>query len=322
MGMKNLLENFRGFAELEESANTIAADVNEILLAYMLADESGTFVNEDEAAVTLKDRASQLTPEQYEDQKGRAQAMVEPILQWAADNAFGGTVAKVWWTARPGVLQAAVGSREASAGNPTDVLVQFGDESFLGISAKSTKGPGDIGFKNPGIGSIGKALNVDLGGVLTQRTADALASLKLSHLTAKARKPVIRANAETKAKAEALGYEFLTILRDFLANHLSIMSQEDLRNHLLGYWLDAGENYPYYIKVTGRGSQSKGFGAALSDPIKNEKYKALMADELEVVTVEDHSVGILAGGKRILKMRFKYESQKLASSIKMSGDPW
>lgn len=322
MGMKNLLENFRGFAGLEESANTIAADVNEILLAYMLADESGTFVNEEEAAVTLKDRASQLTPEQYEDQNGRAQAMVEPILQWAADNAFGGIADKVWWTARPGVLQTAVGSREVSAGNPTDVLIQFTDGSFLGISAKSTKGTGDIGFKNPGIGSIGKALGIDLRGVLTKRTADALASLKVSHLTAKERKGAIRANAETRAKADALGYEFLTILRDFLANHLDTMSQEELRNHLLGYWLDAGENYPYYIKVTGRGSQPKGFGASLSDPIKNEKYKALMADDLGVITVGDHAVGILAGGKRILKMRFKYESQKLASSIKMSGDPW
>ena len=38
--------------------------------------------------------------------------------------------------------------------------------------------------------------------------------------------------------------------------------------------------------------------------------------------VGNESIGVKAGNKKILKMRFKYESEKLASSMKMSGDPW
>ena len=37
--------------------------------------------------------------------------------------------------------------------NPTDVLVEFTKGGFLGLSAKSTSGKGDIGFKNPGVGN-------------------------------------------------------------------------------------------------------------------------------------------------------------------------
>ena len=47
-----------------------------------------------------------------------------------------------------------------------------------------------------------------------------------------------------------------------------------------------------------------------------------MSEEISVSKVGSDSIGITAGGKRIMKMRFKYESQKLASSLKMSGDPW
>lgn len=46
-----------------------------------------------------------------------------------------------------------------------------------------------------------------------------------------------------------------------------------------------------------------------------------MAHPIEVEPSGDHSVGVSAGDKRLFKMRFKYESQKLASGVKLSGDP-
>lgn len=322
MHMKELLENFRGFTELEESANTVAADVNEILLAYMLVGDIGIFVNEGEARATLETRAAHLSSDQYEDQKGRAESMTDSILAWANENSFDGAVEKIWWTARPGVLQQAVGEQKVSKGNPTDVLIQFVDESFLGISAKSTKGKADIGFKNPGVGSIGKALGIDLGSIVKAVAQKELEALGVDHLPAKARKPFIRANAAIRAQADETGRVILNLLREFLLEHLRTLSDEELREHIVQNWMDADGIYPYYIKVTGHGSVSRGFGARIQDPIKNDAYKALMAEEITLVSVGSDSIGVLAGGMRIMKMRFKYESQKLASSLKMSGDPW
>jgi len=47
-----------------------------------------------------------------------------------------------------------------------------------------------------------------------------------------------------------------------------------------------------------------------------------MLGNIKLVKVGNDSVGIMADGNRIMKMRAKYESQKLASTIKFSGDPW
>ena len=44
--------------------------------------------------------------------------------------------------------------------------------------------------------------------------------------------------------------------------------------------------------------------------------------DIKFSAVGNDSVGVTASGKKIMKMRFKYESQALASSMKMSGDPW
>ena len=38
--------------------------------------------------------------------------------------------------------------------------------------------------------------------------------------------------------------------------------------------------------------------------------------------IGNDSVGVTANSTKILKMRFKFESTQLASSAKMSGDPW
>ena len=322
MQMKKLLENFKGFVELEESANTIAADVNEILLGYLLAGEGGTFVNGNEAEETLAARAANLSAQQYEDQKGRAEAMRDSITAWADANGFDGSVQKVWWTARPGVLQQAVGEPRVSKGNPTDILIQFGDESFLGVSAKSTKGKADIGFKNPGVGSIGKSLGIDLNGVVKAAAQKEMEALGVDHLAAKERKVFIRANPVLRSRADEMGRIILNMLRDFLLSHLLTLDDEEVREHLVQNWLDADGIYPYYIKTTGHGSVNKGFGARVEDPIKSDKYKALMSEDITLTRVGNDSIGVLAGGKRIMKMRFKYESQKLASSLKMSGDPW
>ena len=64
-------------------------------------------------------------------------------------------VKNVYWTARPGFsFRNVVGVDVDQRKNPTDVLVEFNLGGFLGLSAKSTSGKGDIGFKNPGVGTV------------------------------------------------------------------------------------------------------------------------------------------------------------------------
>lgn len=321
MNMKKLIESFK--QNINEVSNTLAADVNEIVFAYLMADEDlNKFKNGKEAMESLEVRRSQLSPAEFENQTKRAEAMREEVLRWASENGWDGSVTAVWWTARPGVLDAAIGD-SASAGNPTDVLIEFNNEDFLGISAKSTKGKGDIGFKNPGARPIGAALGLDLHSYSTDVTQKWIKSLNLPK-SQKERKRFLRAigNEAEKQKIDEVGRNLLKALRDKLYDHLAILDEENIRQHILKYWLDAGDNYPYYIKVTGRGNEKKGYSASVSDPNKNEKYKALMSEDIKVVPVGETSVGIMAGGKRIMKMRFKFESQKLASGLKMSGDPW
>jgi len=43
---------------------------------------------------------------------------------------------------------------------------------------------------------------------------------------------------------------------------------------------------------------------------------------IKLEKVGNESIGVSAGGKKIMKMRFKFESEKMASSVKLSGDPW
>ena len=107
-------------------------------------------------------------------------------------------------------------------------------------------------------------------------------------------------------------------MREVFIKRLNKMSDKEARDYLLSDWMDASSAiYPHYIKVTGKKS-----GVSIEDPLKNDKLAALNKGKIKFEPVGNDSVGVTASDKRILKMRFKYESQALASGMKMSGDPW
>jgi hypothetical protein len=58
------------------------------------------------------------------------------------------------------------------------------------------------------------------------------------------------------------------------------------------------------------------------DPTENEKLSALQKYKITLEKVGNESIGVKAGAKKIMKIRFKFESEKMASSMKLSGDPW
>lgn len=297
-------------------ANTHAADVNEIQLGFFLSDNWSNFVDSCEAKEKLKGKRKLVGEIGFDDQTKKAKAMAIEVLKWAKNEGYNEHITKVWWTARPNSLAKAFGQPVDSRKNPTDVLIQFSNNDYLGLSAKSTKTQGDISFKNPGVGTIEKSLGIDLK-TLADNAVDKL-SRKYIDLpsAAKARKAAIRSNDRIKAEADAMGREVLTSIRDKMYTRLTAMSQEELFKFIINDWMDAASEGPRYVKVTGMKR-----GAKVEDPTKNEKLDALLAGNITLEKVGNDSIGIRSDCKRIMKMRAKYESQKLASAIKFSGDP-
>lgn len=306
---------------ISEAALTHGADINEILYGFYMAGENWSKYHDSSATKKqLELKKAKVSPEEYIDQDGRAKSMAQETLKWMNQNGYRGTITDVWWTARPGILGKAVGQQVDSRKNPTDVLVKTSEGKFLGLSAKSTKKKGDIGFKNPGIGTIDKTLGTKLKDI-EQVELDKLLMVYPEIPKSKAvRKKFIRENPDIKEKTIEAGKVVMELIRDGLLSELSKMSQDELRTHVLENWMDAEELYPPYIKVTGHGKNGK-YTSSIMNPLENSKIEHLnMLITLE--KVGSTAIGVIGGGKRIMKMRVKYESERLASSIKLSGDPW
>jgi hypothetical protein len=305
---------------MSRTPNTILADINEIYVAYVL---NGNKWFSQEAKTQFDQRVKQAETNEVADAIGKAEVMASVFLTWAENNNYQSPVKDVWWTARPGSIARAVGVPVNQTKNPTDVLVKFSsgpNNGFLGLSAKATRGKSDIGFKNPGVGTVDKALGLKLSQELKDFTEDLVKMLKLPAAT-DARKRYIRANSGIKKHTEEAGKAFMSDARDTLLQRLKELSQNDLKNYLLTDWMDADLLYPPYIKVTGMGSKPP-YTASVTDPLNNEKLKALRTKNIVLSSIGGESIGVKAGDKQIMKMRFKFESEKMASSLKMTGDPW
>lgn len=303
-------------------ANTDLADVNEIYVGYILAGKKWFDI---EAKNQFEKKSKVIGIENTNIQIQRAEQMVKEFLLWAKKNKYSGKVKKVWWTARPGILSRAVGREVDSRKNPTDILVQFTSgpaQGFLGVSAKSTSGAGDIGFKNPGIGTVETTLKINLSDILTKKTNEAIRKFKLPE-NSKQRKEFIRSKPAIQKQTQIIGSELLSKIRDVMFLKLKSMNNNQLRDYILKNWLDASNDlYPPYVKVTGMGKKIGSITAKVDDPLNNEKLTAILKGQLKVEKVGNESIGLYASNKKILKMRAKFESEKLASTIKFSGDPW
>ena len=157
-------------------------------------------------------------------------------------------------------LAQAVETEVDSRKNPTDTLYKFSSDAFLGVSAKSTKGAGDIGFKNPGIGRLGKDLGVDLAGTAMPMYEKAISELDWGGATGtKGRKQYLKqlAAGEKMVKVPEIrpyyeaGTGVLRTLRDTLMGFYLEMDIDDLKEHFLEEWIDAKDRFPYYIKSNG-----------------------------------------------------------------------
>ena len=298
--------------------NTDLADVNEIYVAFVL---NGNSFPDSASEAQYNKKLELLNETQQKQQIGRALVMAEDFLSWAKSIGYSG-VKKVYWTARPGFsFKAVVGKDVNQRKNPTDVLVEFNTGGFLGLSAKSTSGKGDIGFKNPGVGTVDNDLGIKINDINKKAQDEIVKQFKLPK-SASSRKTEIRKNKAIQKVTDSIGSKVLNTCRDTLIERLNKQSQTQRRNYIVESWIDASQElFPPYVKVTGRGTKAP-FTSSVEDPLNNPKLKSILSDRIMYEKVGNDSVGVKAGSKKILKMRFKFESEKLASSLKMSGDPW
>ena len=256
---------------------------------HILGSTWNGFQKESEVKNQLSIRRSEIGDTDYNIQEERAKVMATKSLDWARANNYGNRVVKAWWTARPGELSEAVGYQVDSSKNPTDTLVQFETDNFLGLSAKSTAGKGDIGFKNPGIGTIDKALNLKLAEIVKEEDDDFAEIYGLSTSKA-ARKIEIRRDRNLIEASNDARNITLEIVRDVFYNKLNVLSNKKLKEYVLSDWLDATKTIsPMYIKVTGHGSEYP-YTASLMNPLQNSKIEALHKSNLIVSKVGKFSI--------------------------------
>lgn len=300
------------------SANTLGADINEIHLCYLLNNNS---FPDKPTSDQFEKRSNSVSEQEKEWQIGRAEAMYKKFLQFLKSKQYGSPVSS-YWTARSGfVFESVVGFSVNQRLNPTDVLVKLNTGKFYGISAKSTKS-GSAGMKNPGIGTIDKYLGTNLSAIDIKYSNMIIEKYDLP--TGKdARKNFLQSNLGIKKKVyENYSSKALNELRNAYLAKLNQMSQEKIIDFLVTEWLNEDPEIMKlpYVKITGSGT--KDYSASLYDPITNSKSRHLIKGPISFSPVGNDSVGVTANNTKILKMRFKYASTQLASSLKMSGDPW
>jgi hypothetical protein len=324
------MKQFSEWMQLNEVANTVLSDAQEIAAGFYILNgpsgniKSGKWYSADVKS-QFESRAKQMTKEELDDVLNKSRVMAAEFLKWATSNGYAG-VKQVWWTARPGSMTAAVGEPVDQKKNPSDILVKFRSgpaNGFLGLSAKATHGGAgaEIGFSNPGIGTIDSDLGLNLASFAKSEEEKILKALNVPSLSAKERKAWLRAHPSIRAKTQEAGSKILSALRDQLLKKLQSFDMNKLYKYLLSSWLSADVLYPPYIKVTATSSGGKSYAAHTTDPVNNPKLKALGTRKIKLQPLGNESILVIAGDKNIFKMRFKNESEKLASAIKMSGDP-
>lgn len=302
------------------AANTLVSDINEILVGYYLNNKKWY---DDGAKAKYHSRVKEVTPADLNRATEHAKVMASEFLKYAKAKKYGGKVIGVYWTARAGSMSRLVGVEVDQTKNTTDTLIRFNSgpsNGWLGLSAKSTKGRGDIGFKNPGVGVIDKLLGTKIVANYKKKLDPIVKKYNWPE-TDTARKMYIRRYPSIKTLAEEHGTKMLHEMRNTLYIRLNKMKPKELYSHCMKEWLNADKMFPPYVKITGMGDKPP-YSATLQDPTKNEKNDAMATLKFKLEKVGNESIGIIANNKKVFKMRFKFESEKLASSLKMSGESW
>ena len=108
--------------------------------------------------------------------------------------------------------------------------------------------------------------------------------------------------------------------RDIILDSLNQLTNVQRRDFLLQEYINASAQTPYWIKVTGMGSDP--YSAKVSDVNQNPLYKALQTGTITFEPVAGGTIGVKADGEKIMTIRAKWESAPLTTSIKTDAKDW
>ena len=329
-------------------AENISADVNELHCAYHLNGQqwSNGLSAVDKAVYDDRVAKLQKKPAELQARMAQAEKMAEEFLKWAQRHGYSG-VKKVYWTARSDFNYRTLPGKfshryvEESKNNPTDILVEFRTSTryadpHLGLSAKSLLKTltQEAPVKNPGMGKIeefiGKpnAFQKILEEGVSAAHKDTSIPYSGKYLDKEKIKKLIAAkDPEFLVAREKYTKQILGGCRELLIKELKRMGDIDMKMYILDELLDT-DKLPKYVKVTGRSdAKLTTVEATVDDPLTNAKFDAMVKKNLplkyeELGGDDGYTIGVKAGNKPIVQIRFKFSGTQLATGLKMSVAPW
>ena len=240
----------------------------------------------------------------------------------------------VIWTAQlrgDGLAKATGLEGLSDKNNQSDIIVKGkdanGNPTQYGISLKvatsnSTKYPKDIPFFNGGLGKEAARFGaMDVVDNFKNETKEALASLGVTETGAAKIKKALRADPELKKKADAEGKKIMKNIRDDMMKSLEGKDVERMRelfSTMTGAPTGDGQKLQT-LKLTGYANGKR--KTKIEDSLNGSVPMAIRsAETFEFEPSGDTAFKVLADGVPIMKMRFKWESQALGSSMKISGE--
>ena len=327
-------------------AENISADVNELHCAWYLNGKSWTGGLDATDKAVYDDRYAKLSkkPDELNARVAQAEVMAEKFLEWAGKNGYRG-VDKVYWTAKSSFNYRSLPGKytstyvEESKNNPTDILVKFRsstkyDDPYLGLSAKSLLKTltQEAPVKNPGMGKIEDFIGQPgvFQKLLEEGVSAAHKESGIPYSNKYLNKDKVKAlkdDPEFKVINEKYTKQILGGCRDILMEAFTRMGDIDIKMYILDELLDT-DKLPKYVKVTGRSDKSLTVvQATVDDPLGNAKFDALVRKnkplKYENLGGKDgYTIGVKAGEKQIVQIRFKFSGTQLATGLKMSVAPW
>lgn len=202
--------------------------------------------------------------------------------------------------------------------NPSDVLLKLDDGSFFGISLKSTKRPDRISLKNLGLGTIYTYLGFDHNITYNLYIQNIMQLYNLDGHQDR-RKKQIRSNPELADQINAQGDSMIQYILNHptigIRNLYSVKSLQDNKRHFLEDWFScSADSVPYVAVIECDGKYT------IEDYKGDHRIKLLKNTKNLNFSCSGNSVIVSCDEINIFRMRLKFTSQKLASSLKFSGE--
>lgn len=281
---------------------THLSDINELACGYFI-NRQAWWNGSVRAMFTGKVRLVKpvLGPGAIREQVERGRAMGQTVRYHVLDH-HRTSVTGIQWTAR-----------DLTTGHPADLLLTLGTGGRLGVSCKSRLiGKEGAGLKNPGLSVVSRYLGVDLQANVDAAVARACAQWSLPD-NALERKTYLRAHPELRATTVADGIAVLQGIRDTILHGFPV---ERIEEFLMTECLTARVQPPY-IRVVGYKTADGHYHAKIVDP-----YRVDLRGPYRLQPVGRDGVGFVAHGAHVCIVRVKWESEKLASTVKFSVDEW